>query len=156
MLANILATGAIAWVLATASPFEPNQQHALAEISVRIFHGGFGPTFVRAIFAGWLIGLMVWILPAVGSARPLIIIAITYVVAIGRFSHLIAGSVDAFYAVAIGEASWFDYAYRFFLPTLLGNVVGGVALVAGLNYGQVAPQLNPNGSKSSQSRPSPN
>ncbi|MFL5214177.1 MAG: formate/nitrite transporter family protein, partial [Microvirga sp.] len=34
-----------------------------------------------------------------------------------------------------------DYLTRFFVPTLLGNVVGGVALVAVLNYGQVAPEI---------------
>jgi hypothetical protein len=28
-----------------------------------------------------------------------------------------------------------------FAPTLLGNVMGGVALVAVLNYGQVAPGI---------------
>jgi formate/nitrite transporter FocA (FNT family) len=30
---------------------------------------------------------------------------------------------------------------RFFLPTLIGNVLGGVTLVAVLNFGQVVPEL---------------
>ena len=84
---------------------------------------------------------MVWILPAVDSARPSIVIIITYVVSIAGFSHLIAGSVEAGYAVWVGKATPLDYCLRFFLPTFVGNVIGGVALVAGLNYGQVAPQL---------------
>jgi formate/nitrite transporter FocA (FNT family) len=29
----------------------------------------------------------------------------------------------------------------FFVPTLLGNVIGGAALVAVLNYGQVVPEI---------------
>ena len=73
--------------------------------------------------------------------RDSIIIIVTYVVALPHLAHIIAGSVDAFYLVAIGEAGYGDYLTRFFVPTLLGNVVGGVALVAVLNYGQVAPEI---------------
>ncbi len=141
LLANIAATWTFAFVLAHSSVFETGVEKAFSDIGAQVFRGFFGATFIRSVFAGWLIALMVWILPAVGSARPFIIIIITYVVSIAGLSHLIAGSVDAFYAVETGEASWSDYAMRFFLPTFIGNVVGGVALVAGLNYGQVAPQL---------------
>ncbi len=141
LAANIAATWAFAFVLAHSAIFAADAQKAFGELGARALGGAFGPTVVRSIFAGWLIALMVWILPAVGTARPLLIIILTYVVAIGGFSHLIVGSVEAAYAVATGDASMSDYALRFFAPTLLGNVIGGVALVAGLNYGQVAPQL---------------
>jgi formate/nitrite transporter FocA (FNT family) len=67
---------------------------------------------------------------------------LTYLVSLGQFSHIIAGSVDAFCLVATGEAGWSDYAVRFLLPTLLGNIFGGVTLVAVLNQGQVAPETN--------------
>jgi formate/nitrite transporter FocA (FNT family) len=70
-----------------------------------------------------------------------VIIIITYLVALGGFAHVIAGSVDAFYLVETGEAGLRDYLWRFFLPTLTGNVIGGVTLVAVLNWGQVAPEL---------------
>ena len=43
------------------------------------------------------------------------------------------------------EASFADFLLRFFAPTLLGNVVGGVALVSVLNYGQVAPEVEVEG-----------
>lgn len=33
------------------------------------------------------------------------------------------------------------YVFDFFLPTLLGNVLGGVLLVAVLNHGQIAREL---------------
>ncbi len=71
----------------------------------------------------------------------LVIVILTYVVALGRLSHIVAGSAEAAYAVAAGAASLGDYGLRFVLPTLLGNVTGGVALVALLNYAQVAPEL---------------
>ena len=117
------------------------EEDAFASLGPQTLLAPFGATLLRAVFAGWLIALMVWILPAVDSARPAIIIIITYVVAIAGLSHLIAGSVEAAYAVGAGSAASPDYWLRFFPPTLVGNVIGGVALVAGLNYGQVAPQL---------------
>lgn len=97
--------------------------------------------FLRGLFAGWLIALMVWLLPAAEVNRPAIIVVLTYVVAIGGFSHVIAGSVDAFFLMEIGESSKAEYV-RFLLPTLAGNILGGVLLVAVLNYGQVASEVD--------------
>ncbi len=37
---------------------------------------GFADLFARAVFAGWLIALMVWLLPAAGSARFLVIVTL--------------------------------------------------------------------------------
>jgi len=141
LAANVLATWAIATALAHAPIFDGEVTTAYAEISRHTMEHSFGITCIKAVFAGWLIALMVWLLPAADSARPLIIVIITYMVALGGFTHIIAGSVDAFYLVASGDATFADYTYRFFLPTLVGNVTGGVALVAVLNYGQVAPEL---------------
>ncbi len=67
-----------------------------------------------------------------------IIIIITYIVALGGFAHIIAGSVDVLYLVNIGAISWLTYLFGFMLPTLIGNVIGGCSLVAVLNFAQVA------------------
>lgn len=141
LFANLAATWAIAAVLAHGGIFTPEAYAAFVEIGRRAIDFPFAVTFVKAVFAGWLIALMVWLLPASEGARPLIIVIITYMVGLGGFTHIIAGSVDAAYLVQIGEATLADYVTRFFLPTLIGNVTGGVALVAALNYGQVAPEL---------------
>ena len=93
------------------------------------------------MFAGWLIALMIWLLPSARSARLFVIVLLTYVVALGHFSHVIAGSVEAAYAVFVGRASLPDYALGFFAPTILGNTIGGVALVALLNHAPLAPDV---------------
>jgi formate/nitrite transporter FocA (FNT family) len=141
LLANLAGALAIAALLAKVPLFEPGVSAALTDIAEKTIKDGFGVTFARALFAGWLIALMVWLLPAAEGARPTIIIIITYVVALGEFSHIIAGSVDSAYLAFTGHASWSDFVFRFFLPTLTGNIAGGVALVAALNYGQVAPEV---------------
>lgn len=142
LIANVAATWAFAAVIAHTSVFAPEVKQAFAEISHKAIASPFGTTVLKAVFAGWLIALMVWLLPGADSARTLVILIVTYVVAIGGFSHLIAGSVDGFYLVETGQATLGDYGLRFFLPTFIGNVLGGVALVAVLNYGQVVPELS--------------
>jgi formate/nitrite transporter FocA (FNT family) len=84
---------------------------------------------------------MVWLLPAAQYSRPFIVLLITYIVGLCGFAHIVAGSVECAFLVEVGRATWSDFFLRFFEPTLLGNIVGGVALVAALNYGQVAPEI---------------
>ena len=92
---------------------------------------------MRAIFAGWLIALMVWLLPGAESARVAIIIIVTYLVGISGFNHIVAGSTTMFVLMVTKSISLGTYVVQFFLPTLLGNVIGGLALVAALGHAQV-------------------
>jgi formate-nitrite transporter family protein len=146
--ANIVGTFLFALLAAKGSAFAPEAQAAFAELGRHAVEGGFGSTLLRAVFAGWLIALMVWLLPTAGAARPLIIILLTYVVALGDFSHIIAGSAEAAYAVLAGVAAPADYFLRFLLPTLIGNILGGVSLVALVNHAQVASELAATGMES--------
>ncbi len=138
---NILGTLAIALLIAHAGAFEPSVQKAFAEISHDAIAHDFAATFVKAVFAGWMIALMVWFLPATGNAGAFIIMLMTWLVSLCSLAHVVAGSVEAFYLVVTGAATIGEYAGKFFLPTLLGNVFGGTTLVAVLNYGQVAPEV---------------
>ncbi|WAJ28946.1 formate/nitrite transporter family protein [Antarcticirhabdus aurantiaca] len=141
LASNIVATWIFSAVLAYTPVFDPETKEALAEFSRTTMASPFWTTFLKAVFAGWLIALMVWLMPASGDSKPFVIVIVTYVVAMGQFAHIIAGSVEASFLVHIGAATLRDYAGMFFLPTLLGNMLGGVALVACFNFGQVAPEL---------------
>jgi formate/nitrite transporter FocA (FNT family) len=136
LAANLVGAFIFAEVAAHTETFGP-AKGALDEIGHATLDGSFMTLFFRAIFAGWLIALMVWILPFAETGRLFAIIIITYVVGIGMFTHVIAGSVDVMYLVARDEASWGEFL-RFLAPALLGNIIGGVALVAALNHAQVA------------------
>ena len=141
LTANVAATWLFAAALAYTAVFEPHVKAAFSEIARHAIGSEFSTTLLKGVFAGWLIALMVWLLPGADGMRPVVIIIITYVVAIASLSHVVAGSVDAAYLVWTGAASTMDYLWRFFLPTALGNAIGGVTLVAMLNYGQVAPEI---------------
>lgn len=145
LVANLVGTLLFATIIAHTAIFPANIQQSFAEISQHSLRGGFGLTILRGIFAGWLIALMVWLLPASEGTKLHIIILLTYLVALGGFAHIIAGSVDVLYLVNIGAVSWGDYLLGFMLPTLIGNIIGGVSLVAALNFGQVAADNIKNG-----------
>lgn len=93
--------------------------------------------FFKAIFGGWLIALMVWLLPGSESSRIPTIVIITYFVGLGKMAHIIGGSAETLFLVTGGELPFLDYVLHFMLPTLIGNVIGGVALVAAINHAQV-------------------
>ncbi len=134
---NLLGTFLFALCIAKTRLFDAHTQQCLTEIGASHLGVGFGTVIVKAIFAGWLIALMVWLLPAAESARVSIIIIVTYLVGIGGFNHIIAGSTTMFYLIVTHYISWKIYAVQFFIPTLLGNVIGGMSLVAALGHAQV-------------------
>ncbi|MGA2126255.1 MAG: formate/nitrite transporter family protein, partial [Xanthobacteraceae bacterium] len=140
LAANLAGTIAFAALIAPEHIFPEPVRQSLVAIGEDVLAGPNGPKFLKAMLAGWLIALMVWLLPSARSARLLVIMLLTYVVAIGRFPHIIAGSADAAFAVLSGHATVPDYLFRFLLPTLAGNTVGGVALVAFLNHAPLAPE----------------
>jgi formate/nitrite transporter FocA (FNT family) len=86
---------------------------------------------------------MVWLLPAAESAAMFIILLLTYVVASAGLTHVVAGSVEAFYAAETGALSVNDALPRYLLPVFAGNSLGGVTFVALLNFGQVAGDAGP-------------
>ena len=138
LITNILGTLIFARLLAIDGVFDEPVRAALSSIARDSVTGPFWPTLLKAVLAGWLIALMVWLLPSARSAKLFVILLLTYVVAVGRFSHVIAGSVEAFFAVFTGQASVYEYLIGFFVPTIIGNTIGGVALVALLNHAPLA------------------
>jgi formate/nitrite transporter FocA (FNT family) len=137
LLANVLGAFAFALVIGKSELFKPDVVQAFGEIGREGLRGGFWLVVLRAIFAGWLIALVVWLLPYAETARVWVIIIITYVVGAGGFAHIVAGAVETLFLVVTGQIGWGAFAWDFFLPTLLGNILGGVALVAALNHAQV-------------------
>jgi formate-nitrite transporter family protein len=135
--ANLVGTFLFALCVGKIGVFDAHTQQHLTEIGAAHVGVGFGTVFVRSIFAGWLIALMVWLLPGAETARVSIIIIVTYLVGISGFDHIIAGSTATFFLIVTKSISWGTYFAQFFLPTLLGNVLGGVSLVAALGHAQV-------------------
>ncbi|GAC1575706.1 MAG: formate/nitrite transporter family protein [Candidatus Elarobacter sp.] len=134
---NLLAAFVASAFVAFSGAFPDDTRSAFDELARSATMHPFVVLFAKAIFAGWLIALMVWLLPLAEGAAPFIIIILTYVVAAADLGHIIAGSVEAMYGAWRGVISWTDVA-RFIVPTFLGNSIGGVAFVAALSTAEIA------------------
>jgi formate/nitrite transporter FocA (FNT family) len=142
LIANLVGTWLFAAMIHVHQIFTPDVDLALESIAVEAIPPIFYATLLKAFFAGWLIALMVWILPSAQSARLITILIITYVVSLAHLSHIVAGSTEAAYSVLSGTASFGQYLVYFLLPTLIGNIIGGVLLVTVLNHGSIAPEMD--------------
>jgi formate/nitrite transporter FocA (FNT family) len=141
LAANLVGTWIFAAALAYGRPLPPETQPALAQLAAESMAQPFWPTLLRSIFAGWLIATMVWLLPSARASRMFIIVALTWIVAFAKLSHIIAGSAEAAYGVLTGAADLGGYFGRFVAPTLIGNTIGGVALVALLNHAPLESEM---------------
>ena len=138
LVTNLIGATAFAWIVGTTDAFKPEIREAFTAIGREALGPPWATMFIRAVFAGWLIALMVWMLPAAQTAQLWVIIIIAWLVGVASLSHIIAGTVEVMYLVATGVATLGDYLWRFMVPTLLGNILGGVVLVALLNHFQAS------------------
>lgn len=134
---NLVGAAAFAASLAVDRLFSPELHDAFAALGHRALEPGFLGVLGRGIYGGWLIALMVWLLPAARSARFLVIVTVTWLVGAAELSHVIAGSVEVLYLAVTREIGLGTFFLGFLLPAFLGNSIGGVALVAAVNHAQV-------------------
>jgi formate/nitrite transporter FocA (FNT family) len=133
---NTLGAVVVGWV-AAAEPLFPGEVRAsLATASAEVAVLPAGDALLRGVFAGWLIALLVWLLPVAGSGRVATIFIVTYVVALGGFPQIVTALVAATHAVAVGQAESPAVVGGVLLPVLAGNILGGVGLVALINHAQ--------------------
>ena len=134
---NLIGAAAFGIVIAQSHMFAPDVQVAFRDIGLKALEPGFGMIVLRGIFAGWLVALLIWMLPFAESSRVFIILLLAWIIGVGELSHVIAGSVDVFALAAAGHESWGRALASFTLPSLIGNIIGGCLLVAALNHKQV-------------------
>ncbi len=136
-LANIVGTLIFSLVLAKTSMFEDKIKSNFLAIGLEAVEPSAGTIFIRAIFAGMLIALMVWMLPAAKTAHFWVITIMAWLVGAASLAHVIVGSVETSYLMWTGAASFGTWLGHFLVPALVGNTLGGVGLVALVNHMQV-------------------
>ena len=135
LLANVIGAGVIAWAFGRTYMLTPQVRSAFAEVAILTMKGRWPALLIRGVVAGWIIAMMVWMMPAADSSRPATIIFMTYLVALGELPHVVVSSVDGIFLVSTGMLSWISFA-GFLVPTAIGNTIGGVLLVAFFNHAQ--------------------
>jgi len=137
---NLVGALIFAAVLAHTQVVEPKLLTPLLDAARLSTEGSAQLIFYKGIWAGWLIALMAWLMAATHdtTAQILLIWLTTAPIAAFGFRHSIAGAIEAFYRAAVGDAPWGQMIFTFEIPAIVGNIIGGVVLVALVNHGQVS------------------
>ncbi len=114
---------------------------AMTKVSMHITEMSPGDAFAHGIPAGFIIATVAWMLPNARGQEIWVVTALTYIIALAGFSHVIAGSAEAWLLMTTGNASFGYAVFGFILPALAGNIVGGTGLFAVLAHAQVRSEL---------------
>jgi len=113
---------------------------AFHELARRLVDHDVAPMLLSAVLAGWLMGLVSWLVTAARdtTAKLLVVVLITGVIGFAGFHHSILGAVEVIAGVLLApDLRWSD-ALRFLVVATTGNAIGGVFFVALIKYGHAS------------------
>jgi len=141
LAANLVGT-MFAALFCTYTPVLPVQLYdSMVAISRDLLGFTWWEMVFRAVAAGFLMAAMVWLMPGAERTQFHVITLITWLIAVGGFTHIVAGSMEAYLLVLGGDWLWWQMIGQFFVPVLIGNVIGGTALFALIAYAQVMSEI---------------
>ncbi len=141
LAANLVGSLIVATTLAYSPILPADIDSSVRVIAEHLMSNSATEMFTKGIAAGWLIAALVWMLPSSENTEFFVIGLLTYLIALGDFTHVIAGSVEAFYLWVQHEATSGQVFLKFLVPTLLGNIVGGTVLFGVVSYAQVREEI---------------
>ncbi|WLG96221.1 formate/nitrite transporter family protein [Pseudomonas sp. FP198] len=142
LVGNLCGTLLVAYVMLHLPIFDRRTDLAFLEIGRKVMENDAGQMFAKGIISGWMIATMVWMIPSMENAKMWIIVLITYLMALGDFTHIVVGSAEVSYLVFAGQLSWEDFWMVFAAPTLAGNIIGGSFIFALISHAQVRSETN--------------
>ncbi|GLB50289.1 formate/nitrite transporter family protein [Neptunitalea lumnitzerae] len=137
ILGNLIGGYIIATVLLWIAPQLNVLNNSVVE-SIALHVTGYSPfvIFVSGILAGWMMGLLSWLITSSRDtiSRIVIIFLITATMGFVGLHHSIIGSIEVFAGLITSpEINLADYV-KFQSFALLGNAIGGVVFVALFKY----------------------
>jgi formate/nitrite transporter FocA (FNT family) len=136
--ANIAGALVFALLAGRSGGLRPEFVAALAQLGVNAVQPAAAHIFWSAVFGGWIIAMMAWMVSASHSVTGSVALIwmLAFIVGLGGFAHCIATSSEILTAVVTGQLPAARY-FAWLGPALLGNISGGVFMVTLLEYGQV-------------------
>lgn len=135
--ANVIGAFAAAALFVFTPALGPDVMPALISLSEHATGMPAAESFWRAIPAGVIVALIVWMLPQAAQAAFFLIAIFTWLIAAGDFTHIVAGSVEMAVLMLQGSLGFGDAVLGFFLPVLAGNIIGGTLIFTLVAWGQV-------------------
>ncbi|MEO5912233.1 MAG: formate/nitrite transporter family protein [Pelobium sp.] len=94
---------------------------------------------ISGIFAGWLMGLLAWLIASVNEtiSRIFMVIMVTFVIGFFGLHHSIVGNIELFAGFISSEKITFSLYIKTLALASFGNLLGGVIFVALLKFSHV-------------------
>jgi formate/nitrite transporter FocA (FNT family) len=137
LFGNIIGTGVAAWAFEYMPIFDEATRDAFVKIGTGVMENSPLEMFSNAIISGWIVATMVWMFPSAGSAKIVVIILMTWLIALADTTHIVVGTVEILYLVFNGTIHWSEFFWPFAIPTLAGNICGGTFIFALLSHAQI-------------------
>ncbi|MDH7638161.1 formate/nitrite transporter family protein [Sphingomonas oryzagri] len=139
--ANMAGTLLVAALIAGGAILSPEARASAIEVAAPVAAHDAWHTLLLGMPAGFLVASIAWMMPNARGSEFWIIVMITYVIAIGGFSHVVAGSTEAWLLWLAGSIGLGKAIMGFILPALVGNIIGGTGLFAVIAHGQVRGEI---------------
>ncbi len=138
LLGATLFAGLVAWIGPALGVAEAQ---AFGEIASTLVSYSGPVMFTGALLAGWLMGLLSWLVAAGRDTTSQIIIVwlITGALGLGHLPHVVVGTTEVLAGVFVQQGATFADFGHFLLWTTLGNALGGVIFVALIKYAHSSP-----------------
>ena len=148
-VSNILGGSVFALLVTRIGPamgiIQPQAFKQMAELAVRY---NWWVILLSGTLAGWLMGLLSWLVAASREtiSQIFIILLITTTIGLAHLHHSMAGSIEVLSGIFAHQGiTWYDYGH-FLLWATLGNIIGGVFFVGVVKYTHII-QSDPNPEK---------
>lgn len=134
LLGGLVIAAMLLWV---GSAMEIISDDAFIHLAKKMTKHSSGTILGSAILAGWMMGLLSWLIAASREtiSRMLVVIIVTAVIGIAGLHHSIVGSIEIILGMfsAPSEIPLSEYV-RVESVAILGNVIGGALFVAVFKY----------------------
>jgi formate/nitrite transporter FocA (FNT family) len=141
-ISNLIGAAIFARLATIVGPALGNiAPEAFGEIAHRVVAHGNTALFLSAVLAGWLMGLLSWLVAASRDTISQIVIVwlITTAIGFAGLHHVVAGSIELFAALFAHQGVSGADTARVICWATLGNIVGGTVFVAVIKFGHAKP-----------------
>jgi formate/nitrite transporter FocA (FNT family) len=140
LTANILGAALFSSFAAILGPaLNVVEPRVLGEIAHRMVAKPWWVMLLSGVTAGWLMGLLAWLITAARDTTSQLICVwlTTMLIGLSGMHHSIAGTVEILMGLFAGAGATASGYLTFLVWSVLGNALGGVFFVAGLKYSHV-------------------
>lgn len=140
-VSNMVGIALAMLLFAHTRALPPKVSIALTQLAEHAIHTDTSQVFFSAMVAGFMIASLVWSISGSPRAKAMLIVLVTYMMAVLDLAHVVAGAGESFFLVYKSQAHFIDVLIHYILPALAGNILGGTAVFAVLAYAQVSDEL---------------